>query len=222
MKRLFLISFTLIIVIYSCNKDEDIILTDKNEYRTPSDKPTLIGTWNKSIVARYNSEGDLNTQEFLENIRIEKSSISGSIIQSMFIDTLYSFYFLMYSSYVFENGVLKRYPDSLFDMNMDVYYWNPEDGLFGTFPVYSEIFESSITQRDNSKFIENRIFEDSSSINITYDKINGKSIDLTNEFESFFDNMESENNIMTIKLPFKKAINDNLVEKPVYNTVYNK
>ena len=102
----------------SCDKDEDIV---------PSDNVSIIGTWNKSFFTRYDTEGDVYSEGAYDTIRIEKLSINNSVIQEMFIDTIGQFYFLMYSSYEFENGMLKKYPESLIDIDMNIYHWNPED-----------------------------------------------------------------------------------------------
>ena len=210
MKRIFFISFIIILAIISCDKDEEI---------TTNDKLSIMGTWNKDYLIRYNTEGDIISEESFDTIRIEKLSIDDLIIQSMHIDTSNSFYFLMYSSYVFENGNLQRHPDSLIDINMDKHYWNPEDSLFGTFPVRSYPFESAIEQTNNNEFIENRVFENGLSLDIIYNRLNEISINLESEFEDYSN---------TLKVPMTgedkgivvKSNSGDFKTTPVYNNVY--
>lgn len=207
MKRYFFLGFALILGLISCDKDEDI-------------GSTIIGTWNKTFTIRYDNKGDVYSEESLDTIRIEKLSISDFVIQEMYVDTIRQFYFLIYSSYEFENGQLKKYPDSLIDNDMNKYYWNPADSMFGTFPVKSYPFESSINHNNsNNKFIENRVFDDFKSMDIFYDRLDEKSIDLISEFGKY-NTLKAHGISMNKKLKSNKSENGNMEETPVYNNVY--
>lgn len=207
MGKIIFLCMVMIALLVSCDKDEDINLN--NEL-------TIKGSWNRNIVERYNVEGELTSVESLDTMWLIKLSIGNSIIQEMMIDSALQFFYLMYESYEIENGILKRYPDSLIDIDMNKYYWNSEDSTFGSFPVRAYPIECSIEQSNNNEYIEHRVF-DNDSIIMKYNRLNNLNIDLLIEFESINNNLKG----LELCKNAKKLKNTNL-ETPVYNTIYSK
>lgn len=180
-----LLSFSILIfitVLVSCDKGDNGKLNNEM---------FLEGAWNATHIKRFNTKGVLLSEEALDTTRVSKLSIHSGITQSMHIDTLHLFYFLMYSSYEYENGIFKTLPDSLLDIDLNMYYWNATDSTFGTFPVLSYPFESTIEQFDNEVFVEKRSKEHIGSIEISYNRISHDYFDLSEEFIAYSRSLEN-------------------------------
>lgn len=194
-----------------------LVSCDKEEEPNSKDNLTILGTWNENFIKRYSTNGDLTAEESLDTIRLIMLSIDDFTIQEMLIDTAHSFFFLMYSSYVFENGVLKTYPDSLIDIDMNKYYWNSLDSTLGSFPIQVKPFESKIEQSDNSEFVENRVIEGSGSLDLFFNRTNEVSIDLKNEFENYRGNLKTYKASINNRFLNEESKSEKLEVMPVYN-----
>ena len=176
MNRLFPLCILVFIIVLAC---------DKKDNNTRNDDISILGTWNETLIKRFDSEGTPVSEEALDTVRVSKLCIQGAMSQSMHIDNSNSFYFLMYSSYEYEDGVFKILPDSLLDINMNMYYWSAKDSSFGTFPILTYPFASTIEQYDNEVFIEKRSKENIGSIEISYHRISQDYVDLSEEFIAY-------------------------------------
>jgi len=212
MKKILILSITLIILLVSCKKNEEPNINNQL---------SLFGTWNENYIERYDVDGELTGMESIDTIRLIKLSIGDFVIQEMMIDTVHSFYFLLYSTYEFESNVLKRYPDSLIDIDMNKYYWNSSDSTFGTFPILASPREYIIVETSETEFVENRIIEGYGSLVVKYNRLLDTNTDLLVEFENFSKTLKNTEYLYKAYRQNIYLSNQNMEVTPVYNEKYS-
>jgi len=177
MIKLHIVFFLLIIAAISCSEDEIIKESDVTENK---------GVWNGLSLERFNSDNELTSKESFDQCKL---SIGEKIIQEMMTNPFAPQY-LMYSSYEFDKGILKRQPDSIIDIYKNVHYWNKVDSTFSGLSIYAKPFESSLRQLNDKEIIEYRSTNNEGQIKIRYLKIEDESNDLLPEFENYCNSLD--------------------------------